>query len=225
MKKEQIMDLKHLLFSFEGRINRQPFWFLVLANGLIGMLLAAFIYFVDFRVGLILTAIFGLLMIYPSLAVAVKRWHDLDKSGWWMFIALVPVVGQIWALVETGFLPGTVGPNQYGPDPLQVGEAGVAVQAQQPSLTAVAGPLAGRMLTLVAGDLLVGSDARCDVSLPGAGVLDRHARIRNAQGAWFIQEIVGSGAGIMVNGQPIKACRLNSGDQITIGSNTMVFNA
>jgi predicted component of type VI protein secretion system len=142
-----------------------------------------------------------------------------------MAIALVPVVGQIWALIETGFLPGTVGPNQYGPDPLQLSRAGEAVQAQQSSLTAVAGPLAGMMLTLAAGDLLVGSDARCDVSLPGAGVLDRHARIRYAQGAWFIQEIVGSGAGIMVNGQPIKACRLNNGDQITIGPNIVVFNA
>ncbi|MGD2251724.1 MAG: DUF805 domain-containing protein [Anaerolineales bacterium] len=218
------MDLKDLLFSFEGRINRQPFWLFALPIGLIGMLLAAFIYFVSFRIGLILTAIFGLLIIYPSLAVAVKRWHDLDKSGWWMCIALVPVVGQIWALVETGFLPGTVGPNQYGPDPLQLSRAGEAVQAQQPSLTAVAGPLAGRMLTLAAGDLLVGSDARCDVSLPGAGVLDRHARIRYAKGAWFIQEIMGSSAGIMVNGQPIKACRLNNGDQITIGPNTVVFN-
>ena len=48
----------------------------------------------------------------------VKRWHDRGKSGWWVLIALIPLVGPIWAIIETGFLPGTSGPNEYGPDPL-----------------------------------------------------------------------------------------------------------
>jgi uncharacterized membrane protein YhaH (DUF805 family) len=59
-----------------------------------------------------------LLVIWPSLAVSIKRWHDRGKSGWWVLIALVPLIGGLWALIETGFLPGTSGTNQYGPDPL-----------------------------------------------------------------------------------------------------------
>ena len=57
------------------------------------------------------------LLIWISLAVQIKRWHDRDKSGWWVLINLIPLIGAIWAFVETGCLRGTVGPNAYGPDP------------------------------------------------------------------------------------------------------------
>ncbi|MDK1017721.1 MAG: DUF805 domain-containing protein, partial [Actinomycetota bacterium] len=47
-----------------------------------------------------------------------KRWHDRDKSGWWMLIAFVPIIGGLWAFIETGLLQGTESDNQYGPNPL-----------------------------------------------------------------------------------------------------------
>ena len=56
--------------------------------------------------------------IWISFAVMVKRCHDRDKTGWFIFIMLVPLIGPIWLLVELGFLRGTTGPNRYGPDPL-----------------------------------------------------------------------------------------------------------
>ena len=58
------------------------------------------------------------IFLYPWLALYAKRWHDRGKSGWWSLIVLVPILGAIWILVELGFLRGTEGPNQYGPDPL-----------------------------------------------------------------------------------------------------------
>jgi uncharacterized membrane protein YhaH (DUF805 family) len=70
---------------------------------------------------LVLLMIVSLVVIWPGLAINIKRWHDRDKSGWWILISLIPFVGPIWALVEVGFLPGTPGPNQYGPDPLGFG--------------------------------------------------------------------------------------------------------
>jgi uncharacterized membrane protein YhaH (DUF805 family) len=57
-------------------------------------------------------------LIWISLALQVKRWHDRDKSGWWGLIQLVPAIGPIWFLIECGFRKGTTGANQYGPDPL-----------------------------------------------------------------------------------------------------------
>jgi len=57
-------------------------------------------------------------LIWPMLAGQVKRWHDHDKSGWWFLIGFVPIIGPIWSLVMIGFLRGTVGPNRFGPDPL-----------------------------------------------------------------------------------------------------------
>ena len=80
-------------------------------------------------------------MIVSGVAVGIKRLHDRDKSGWWLLAfylvpALLDGVGRtmnspvifglaslavsIWAIVELGFLRGTTGPNQYGPDPLVV---------------------------------------------------------------------------------------------------------
>ena len=50
--------------------------------------------------------------------VSVKRWHDRDRSGWWVLLNLLPVIGWLWALVDNGFVRGTRGPNRYGADPL-----------------------------------------------------------------------------------------------------------
>jgi uncharacterized membrane protein YhaH (DUF805 family) len=60
----------------------------------------------------------NLLLMWPVVAVSAKRWHDRDKSGWWVLIVLVPVVGWIWALVDNGFLRGSQGANRFGADPL-----------------------------------------------------------------------------------------------------------
>jgi uncharacterized membrane protein YhaH (DUF805 family) len=62
-------------------------------------------------------ALVGLLFAWIKLAVLVKRWHDRDKSGWWVLIALVPIIGPIWQGIECFFLPGTEGSNRYGPSP------------------------------------------------------------------------------------------------------------
>lgn len=60
-------------------------------------------------------------MLWSSLALQVKRWHDRDKSAWWLLMNFVPFIGAIWVLVECGFLRGTEGQNSYGPDPLAGG--------------------------------------------------------------------------------------------------------
>ena len=63
-------------------------------------------------------SILVLIVLWPTLAVYTKRWHDRDKSGWWSLIMFVPIIGGIWFLVECGFLRGTDGPNRFGNDPL-----------------------------------------------------------------------------------------------------------
>nr|WP_294846601.1 DUF805 domain-containing protein [uncultured Sphingomonas sp.] len=62
------------------------------------------------------TAILGLGLIIPGLAVTIRRLHDTDRSGWWILIALVPLIGGIILLVFS-ILQGTLGTNRYGPDP------------------------------------------------------------------------------------------------------------
>ena len=50
-------------------------------------------------------------LVWVELAVAVKRWHDRNKSALWIFFSLIPIIGQIWTLIELGFMKGTKGHN------------------------------------------------------------------------------------------------------------------
>ena len=71
-----------------------------------------------------LTILFMLAVLLPNLAVSVRRLHDLDKSGWWLLIGLIPLFGGLYLL----FLftqPGTVGPNRFGADPKGAGDGQV----------------------------------------------------------------------------------------------------
>lgn len=63
-----------------------------------------------------ITAIMSLLLFLPGLAMTVRRLHDTDRSGWWILIGLIPLVGAIILLVWY-VSDGTGGPNRFGPDP------------------------------------------------------------------------------------------------------------
>jgi uncharacterized membrane protein YhaH (DUF805 family) len=65
----------------------------------------------------IVTMIASLLFLWPALAIQAKRWHDVDKSAWWILINLVPAVGGLIALVFNGFIAGTPATNRFGPAP------------------------------------------------------------------------------------------------------------
>jgi pSer/pThr/pTyr-binding forkhead associated (FHA) protein len=79
-------------------------------------------------------------------------------------------------------------------------------------------------LPLTKASLLIGRGSACDLRLDDRSVSRQHARLRYAQGAWFIQD-QGSRGGTYVNGAPVTACRLNSGDVIKIGNTSLIFRA
>jgi len=57
-------------------------------------------------------------ILWPSLALHAKRWHDQDKSGWWQLIAAIPLIGWLIVMAMCGLIKGTSGTNNYGEDPL-----------------------------------------------------------------------------------------------------------
>ncbi len=106
--------------DFNGRARRKEYWMFTLFNFLICLVLEiAGIGLMKGGIGAIFLIAMGLYtlgILIPSLAVSVRRLHDTDRSGWWLLIALVPLVGGLILLVFM-ILEGTQGPNQYGSDP------------------------------------------------------------------------------------------------------------
>jgi len=101
-------------FDFSGRAIRSEYWFFYLFQ-IIAMVVASVIDGVLTGGLLYLISSFGLFI--PGLAAGIRRLHDLNKSGWWLLIALVPLVG-ILVLIFWFAGRGTEGENRFGPDPL-----------------------------------------------------------------------------------------------------------
>ena len=104
---------------FSGRARRKEYWYFVLFFYIIFIVLAV----IDFATGLaqqmgvgILSGIFALALIIPWFAVQARRLHDTGRSGWWILIVLVPLIGGIVLLVFS-VLDSEEGDNKYGPNP------------------------------------------------------------------------------------------------------------
>ncbi|WP_066053930.1 DUF805 domain-containing protein [Robertmurraya korlensis] len=100
--------------GFQGRARRKEYWMFFLFNFLITILLSI----IESMLGLggILSALYGLAVLLPSIAVSVRRLHDIGRSGWWMLLSLIPVIGLIVLLVFA-VLDSQPGENKYGPNP------------------------------------------------------------------------------------------------------------
>lgn len=109
--------------TFSGRARRQEYWWFFLFTLLvyIGLSIIDAVFVGAERVAEMgfgpLTAIATLAFLVPSIAVGIRRLHDRDKSGWWLLLGLVPLIGGIILLVWY-VQRGTAGSNSYGPDPL-----------------------------------------------------------------------------------------------------------
>lgn len=130
-----------LFFSLQGRIPRAQYWLGSFVSSLLAMaplLVVLVLWFQSVQSWETLpddplewgtetewAQLFGVILFvslpaaWMQVALAVKRWHDRDKSGLWLLVYLVPYLGAFWAFVELGCLRGTPGPNRYGADPLQ----------------------------------------------------------------------------------------------------------
>ena len=110
--------------DFSGRARRTEFWMFILFNAIIGLALimvgaiAAAISNSGstFFIGIVLLCIYNLAIIIPSLAVIVRRLHDIGKSGWCYFVGLIPLVGAIilfvWYCTDS-----QAGENKWGANP------------------------------------------------------------------------------------------------------------
>ena len=121
-------------FDFSGRARRKEFWMFILISAIISLIMSV----IDLSLGLmiadtgilssldssgltteytgILGSLYSLAVFIPSLAVSVRRLHDVGKSGWMLLLMLLPIIGWIWLLI-LNVREGNGGTNQYGPSP------------------------------------------------------------------------------------------------------------
>ena len=111
--------------QFSGRAGRREFWLFMLVHYIIGAVLSAvdFMVFFGGSIDRILdeafplfpiTTIYGLLVLIPGLALSVRRLHDIGRSGWWLLIYFVPIIGFVVLLVFA-IRQSDDGDNAYGP--------------------------------------------------------------------------------------------------------------
>jgi len=116
------LDVLKKYAVFTGRARRKEYWMFTLFNVLISIALT----FIDVlllghdmgdpgSIGIVST-LYSLAVLLPSLAVSIRRLHDTDRSGWWLLIALIPFIGAVVLLVFM-CLDGTRGSNRFGVNP------------------------------------------------------------------------------------------------------------
>lgn len=101
--------------NFSGRARRSEYWYFVLCSIIISIVLSLVLPLLLGFFGLIISFVYSAAVLIPSIAVAVRRLHDIGKSGVFILLAFVPVL-NIWLLILLA-TEGTQGPNQYGEDP------------------------------------------------------------------------------------------------------------
>lgn len=141
--KGMVMRIKEIALSFQGRVGRQTFWMWNLAYyGILFFAISICNQLIPSYAHVLLPLIF-ITMLYPDLAVTAKRWHDRDKSSWWLLLNIPMFIGRImvpmqdpaiepqsmtwqtigsfaalfcglWIFIECGFLKGSAGANRYG---------------------------------------------------------------------------------------------------------------
>jgi uncharacterized membrane protein YhaH (DUF805 family) len=119
---EAIRSVLNQYAGFTGRARRSEYWYWTLFYiilSIIASMLDRAIFHSTYASWF--GAIVGLGLLIPSLAVAVRRLHDTSRSGWWILLGLIPVVGGIILLIF--YIQDSHGDNQYGPSPKAVGSA------------------------------------------------------------------------------------------------------
>ncbi|TWD83800.1 uncharacterized membrane protein YhaH (DUF805 family) [Kribbella amoyensis] len=104
---------------FTGRARRKEYWMFTLFSVIISIVLSI----VDGLIGTrndtgtgLLSGLYSLAVLLPTLGVTVRRLHDTNRTGWWILIGIVPIIGWIVLIVFLA-TEGNAGDNQHGPDP------------------------------------------------------------------------------------------------------------
>ena len=115
---DAVRDALSKYVTFTGRSSRSAYWWFYLFGILVAI--ATWILDVALNTNYIFNALASLALLLPNLAVSVRRLHDTTRSGWWLLIGFIPLIG--WIVLIVFLVQGSAPPNQYGSGP----DSGVA---------------------------------------------------------------------------------------------------
>lgn len=105
--------LKNKYALFEGRAHREEFWMFVLINFIISLAVGALASAIGLK---FISFVYSIALFVPSIALATRRLHDINRSGWWQLLAIIPIIG--WIIVIIWYATDSdAGSNQYGENP------------------------------------------------------------------------------------------------------------
>ncbi|MDX6292950.1 MAG: hypothetical protein QOH50_2025 [Kribbellaceae bacterium] len=131
-------DVLKKYVEFSGRARRQEFWMFVLISVPIWLVLLIIDNLIGTgsRNGGLLSGLYSLAVLLPGLGLVWRRLHDTNRSGWWILIGLIPLVGTIILIVFYA-TDGDAGDNKYGPDPKAAERSGAAFPGGEPGYPTV----------------------------------------------------------------------------------------
>ncbi|MBJ7554088.1 DUF805 domain-containing protein [Marinomonas spartinae] len=109
---------------FSGRSSRKEFWYFVMGNMMVNLLLSLLFFVQSFLSKSLITLdqlmivvlVFNFLILSPTIGVSIRRLHDINRSGWFIFLNVIPVFGTL-LLIFLLSLEGSIGDNRFGEDP------------------------------------------------------------------------------------------------------------
>ncbi len=173
--------------QFTGRAGRREFWYFILFQYsiLFAFSLLGFTVF-----GQILVSLFSLFTLIPSLAVSVRRLHDIGRSGLWLLVGLAPIFG--WILLVIWFCqPGVPGENEFGSEYSRFVSRSSAKASRTLAVKCLSGPLRGQTYRIGSAGIVLGRAPACGVRFPDGtpGVSHQHCCIRIDQSGLMLIDL------------------------------------
>ncbi|EGA88925.1 hypothetical protein GPDM_12916 [Planococcus donghaensis MPA1U2] len=116
---KEFLDVFKKTLDFKSRSRRKEYWMFILWTTIISVVLSI----IEIIAGLeiapdigLLSTIFTLVILIPSISVTVRRLHDIGRTGWWLLLSFIPILGWIALFVFT-LLDSESGSNKYGSNP------------------------------------------------------------------------------------------------------------
>ena len=200
--------------NFNGRARRSEYWWF-----------AAFIFICELCLMFIpiLFVIFVLAILLPYLAVSVRRLHDVNRSGWWLLIGFIPLVGL--ALFVFMLLPSERQANAYGPNP-DTGSSQPEPASGIKAIVNVESGLSGpSFLPITRESVILGNSDAADIKLENQYVSRRHLQVRQDVDVFYLSDLDSTNGTYLNNNKlpPHEEHVIRDGDRVVLGSNAVTL--